>query len=171
MAPGQASAAAPMTAALLAVLLAGCSGTPLGERLAGSFSAAPAPQAPPATPAQPPAAGQPADAGQSSTQARTNAEAGDKGRAKADARADDKAAARADDKAVDNAPTKAGRALPLPTAPYRITIKLPSADPSAPAELVTEALRQAGVPFEVEMIERVNNGATPATPTPAPRPR
>ena len=38
--------------------------------------------------------------------------------------------------------------------PYRIIIKLSGANPSAPAETVTEALREAGVQFEVEKIER-----------------
>ena len=57
----------------------------------------------------------------------------------------------------------------MPPAPYRITIQLPTADPSAPAEVVTEALRKAGVPFEVEMIERVSaNGTTTPAPVPAP---
>jgi hypothetical protein len=51
-------------------------------------------------------------------------------------------------------------------APYRVTIRLPRADPSAPAEVVTEALRSAGVPFEVETIERVGV-VTPAAPAPA----
>jgi len=65
----------------------------------------------------------------------------------------------------------------MPPAPYRITIQLPAADPSAPAEAVTEALRKAGVPFEVEMIERVSANGTAANqapmprPAPAPRPR
>jgi hypothetical protein len=59
-------------------------------------------------------------------------------------------------------------------SPYRVTIKLPAADPSAPAEVVTEALRAAGVAFEVETIERIPPGPEPsATPlrTPAPAPR
>ena len=38
--------------------------------------------------------------------------------------------------------------------PYRIIIKLSGANPSAPAEKVTKALRQAGIEFEVERIER-----------------
>tara|TARA_Y100001968_G_C19280797_1_gene679087 strand:- start:110 stop:598 length:489 start_codon:yes stop_codon:yes gene_type:complete len=38
--------------------------------------------------------------------------------------------------------------------PYRIILRLSGANPSAPAETVTEALRQAGVQFEVEKIER-----------------
>lgn len=45
--------------------------------------------------------------------------------------------------------------------PYRVTIRLPQADPAAPAEGVTQALRTAGIPFEVETIERVNSGAFP----------
>tara|TARA_B100001996_G_scaffold96652_1_gene72410 strand:- start:375 stop:827 length:453 start_codon:yes stop_codon:yes gene_type:complete len=38
--------------------------------------------------------------------------------------------------------------------PYRIILKLSGANPSAPAETVTNALRKAGVDFEVEKIER-----------------
>jgi len=38
--------------------------------------------------------------------------------------------------------------------PYRIILKLSGANPSAPAETVTNALRKAGVKFEVEKIER-----------------
>ena len=40
--------------------------------------------------------------------------------------------------------------------PYRIILKLSSANPSAPAETVTKALRKAGVQFEVEKIEQFN---------------
>jgi hypothetical protein len=54
-----------------------------------------------------------------------------------------------------------------------VTIKLPGADPSAPAEAVTKALRSAGLSFEVETIERINpnggNRTTPATPAPPTR--
>ena len=42
--------------------------------------------------------------------------------------------------------------------PYRIILKLSGANPSAPAEKVTEALRKAGVQFEVEKIERFEDG-------------
>ena len=56
-------------------------------------------------------------------------------------------------------PARPQRAVPAATpAPYRVTIKLPAADPAAPAERVTEALRAAGVSFEVETIERVKPG-------------
>lgn len=43
----------------------------------------------------------------------------------------------------------------LPQGPYRITIRLPGADPASPSDAVTRALRQAGVPFAVERIERI----------------
>ena len=42
--------------------------------------------------------------------------------------------------------------------PYRIILKLSGANPSAPAETVTKALRKAGVQFEVEKIERFEEG-------------
>ena len=38
--------------------------------------------------------------------------------------------------------------------PYRIILRLSGANPSAPAESVTKALRKAGVQFEVDKIER-----------------
>ena len=38
--------------------------------------------------------------------------------------------------------------------PYRIILKLSGTNPSAPAEIVTNALIKAGVQFEVEKIER-----------------
>ena len=58
------------------------------------------------------------------------------------------------------APTKPRAAAPTPAAaPYRVTLKLPGADPSAPAEVVTRALRAAGVSFEVETIERIGSGS------------
>ena len=42
-----------------------------------------------------------------------------------------------------------------PPAPYRVTIRLAGADPAAPAEAVTRALRQSEVVFSVERIERI----------------
>jgi hypothetical protein len=56
--------------------------------------------------------------------------------------------------------------------PYRLTLRLTAADPSAPAEAVTRALRAAGLAFEVEVIERIPDSAAPAAPanTPAPAP-
>ena len=42
-----------------------------------------------------------------------------------------------------------------PQEPYRITIRLSGADPAAPAEAVTRLLRNADVSFAVERIERI----------------
>ncbi len=149
MAMARAQRSTPVAAAALALLMAGCSGTPFGDRLAGSFSGAPQT---PSTPAAKPATA-PATAPESSSAAKPTAPA-------------QPPSATA---ATSTPPSP--RAVPLTPAPYRITIKLPAADPSAPAELVTEALRQAGVPFEVEMIERVSGTpAAPSLPTPAPAP-
>ncbi|MDA0887938.1 MAG: hypothetical protein O2977_09805 [Cyanobacteria bacterium] len=129
------------------LLLAGCSGTPFGDQLAGSFSAPPAP-GPAPTPA-PSGPKPPAPA----TATKTPASKGP------------------DPKARPAAPQAPSPSKP---APYRITIQLPAADPAAPAEAVTEALRAAGLRFEVEMIERIGSPATPAaapTVSPAPAPR
>ena len=41
--------------------------------------------------------------------------------------------------------------------PYRIIIKLSAANPASPSEAVTNALIKAGVRFEVEMIERLED--------------
>jgi hypothetical protein len=154
----------------LLLLLGGCSGTPFGDQLSRSFSNPGAPAsgtaarlaANPAAPTTPgatasggaaPATGTP---GQPATRAANPIPA-------------------QDTKATPKQGAKTATATTLQPAPYRVTIKLPSADPSAPAEVVTQALRAAGVSFEVEMIERVrgNGAAAPAAPvvTPAPAPR
>ena len=135
---------------LCALALAGCSGTRFGDQLARSFSAPPAQPAQPVSPAPNPATATPASKAASSTAASPK---------------------KAETKPVEAKPPAVNPSKP---APYRITIQLPSADPAAPAEAVTEALRAAGVSFEVEMIERVGAAATPApapTVTPAPAPR
>ena len=134
----------PLVVLLLAAGVSGCSGTPFGDQLSRSFSQ---PPATPAAPAAKPAAATPAA----------------------------KPAAQAE--TPKSEPTKpvakpAPPAPPLTPAPYRVTIKLPAADPSSPAEAVTDALRQAGVAFEVETIERVPaagaDTAPPLRTTPAP---
>ena len=172
-------------AALLA--LGGCSGTSFGRRLAGSFDP------PVASPSAPPTPGAPQQAPNGSSGAGPQA-----------APTAQPAAAAKPDTAKLDTPVKPGTAAVAPTAtkapstknstagtalaakvspgkamvpvPYRVTIKLPTADPSAPAEAVTEALRAAGISFEVETIERIRNGMVPApaaapqaTPAPAPR--
>ena len=146
--------------ALACFSLAGCSGTRFGDQLAGSFSTPPAapakpgggsPAVRPASPASPAASTRPATppAESAATPASTI-------------------------RPPATAPVSPSSAAP--PAPYRVTIRLPAADPSAPAERVTQVLRAAGVPFEVETIERVSGstGSGPATTlprTPAPPPR
>ena len=143
------------------LLLASCSGTRFGDQLARSFStpqAQPAGQPPAAT--QPPAPETPAPGSTAAPSKGSKAPAGP----------------------VPAPPSLPRGIQPSKPAPYRITIQLPSADPAAPAEAVTEALRAAGVSFEVEMIERIGASAggqappaapAPAAPTvtPAPAPR
>ncbi len=150
------------------LLLGGCSGTPFGDQLSRSFSSPPGAGAPAgrATATKPdPALGP--DAAKTTDLAKT----ADLAKTSDPAKLAKVAASTA----------KAPEAKPLPApvtlapAPYRVTIKLPAADPSAPAEVVTKALRAAGVSFEVETIERVRNGsqgqgANPSV-TPAPQPR
>ena len=130
--------------------LAGCSGTRFGDQLSRSFSAPPAQPVTPNPAAPKPAAPNPV------------------------------APNPAAPIGVDPKPGAAPLARPLPKAaastkpaPYRITIQLPAADPAAPAEAVTEALRAAGVSFEVEMIERIGASTPKPAPTvtPAPAPR
>ena len=150
------------------LLLGGCSGTPFGDQLSRSFSS-------------PPAANQ---TGPKATDPNTNLLDTPTGQDPA------KSPDRANPADPSKLPNPAGlkpkapeaQTLPAPAtsarvtlapAPYRVTIKLPSADPSAPAEAVTKALRAAGVSFEVETIERVRNGsqgqsASPSV-TPAPQ--
>ncbi|MFM8544055.1 MAG: hypothetical protein ACKOAP_03555 [Vulcanococcus sp.] len=144
--------------------LAGCSGTPFGEQLSRSFSQAPA---------SPPSASRPVPAATGSGP--SSSKPGGKVASQAAAVAPGKPPAAAP-KAQATAPARqpVAPAAPLTPAPYRVTIKLPAADPSSPAEAVTDALRAAGVAFEVETIERVPAGADlPAAPlrstAPAPR--
>ena len=49
------------------------------------------------------------------------------------------------------------RRIKFTPKPYRITIKLSGANPSSPSEAVTNALIKAGVVFEVEMIESLED--------------
>lgn len=145
-----------LLAAGCALSLAGCSGTPFGDQLSRSFSGA-------ATSTQAPALGNKPDG--EKPQAKP-------GQAKpGQAKTPPSPSPQARSPVVEPKPVR----LPRPPAPadYRVTIKLPSVDPSAPAEALTKALRSAGLSFEVETIERVRPGAPGqgATVTPAPAPR
>jgi len=156
-----------LLAAGCAITLAGCSGTPFGDQLARSFSGAP-------SGAQSPGAAKSPDSAKATdTATATNGNPA--------AATDSAKPAQAKPPANQAPPARtqlpAPKPLPLPRPPapadYRVTIKLPSVDPSAPAEALTKALRSAGLSFEVETIERVRpgSGTQGATVTPAPPPR
>lgn len=120
---------------LLGAALAGCSNTPLGRQLGESFSsAAPGAAEPaPVVAAEPKPAPELVQASQATPKPAP--------------------APAAPTELKTPAPAAAKPALqPLP---YRLVLKLPAVDPSAPAEAVTQALRAAGLPFEVETIERI----------------
>ena len=156
---------------LLPLLLAGCQGTPFGDRLSASFPGGPAAdaQAPRQAPAAATGTARPGSA--TAPPSPTTPQVARPGSPSAPGPSASPAA-----RPPGPVPPSAGRpaaqpaqpATPAParaaaTAPYRITLRLPLADPAAPAEGVTQALRAAGVPFEVETIERMN----PANPTAA----
>ena len=165
-------------AIVLGPLLVGCANNPIARQLAASFDT-PAP-----TPAKPPAAGSPTGG----TSPAANGQAGASPAAGiagapalippsdnaattspspvSPANPDKKGTSTAGPGAKPDAPAKPRAATPTPApaaAPYRVTLKLPGADPSAPAEVVTRALRAAGVPFEVETIERIGAGSDAST--------
>ncbi|HGY5548239.1 MAG: hypothetical protein AB8A40_00125 [Prochlorococcus sp.] len=118
-----------MWVSLLALLLQACANTPIGQELANSFDT------PPQKPAPETAVASNSDSSDSSVSSRAPAQEATKPDAGIRER-------------LNISP-------PVKAQPYRITIKLSGADPSAPAEAVTQALRRAGVNFEVVMIERV----------------
>ncbi|MCS5692190.1 hypothetical protein NZK33_09365 [Cyanobium sp. FGCU-6] len=160
---------------LLPLVLAGCQGTPFGDRLSASFPGVPAagssqPGPAPAPPIQgAPQASRPASPAVPDTAASPAARPAGQA-APTPARSAPQPA---------RPPAASGSGRTSATAPYRITLRLPLADPAAPAEGVTQALRAAGVPFEVETIERMNatsaaadvpaTGAPAVRPAPAPR--
>ena len=113
--------------------LFGCSGTPFGENLSSSFP--PNSQQEDQQPVQVQAAAEPKSAAKPNVvSAKQN---------------------------LQLKPVESSQALEKTSnpVPYRLTIRLPKADPAAPAEVVTQALRAAGVPFEVETIERMSTTA------------
>ena len=137
--------ARPLLVGLLPLLLVGCSSTPLGQQLGASFDAPPAAEPKPAAKLEP--AIKPVPPQQPKAE---------------EPKADPEPAAEA-----TPAPEPEPNAEPEQTAeprdpqPYRVILRLPSADPSAPAEAVTKALRAAGLPFEVETIERLQPAKQP----------
>ena len=158
---------------LLPLLLAlqACSGTTFGQKLADSFDS-------PATPAaaQGPARSkvekepdtafkEPGNAEDQSVkekepEAKTKAEAKAEPESEPEAEATKPAQQQASNQdltTVQPAQKESAPVRPLPAdpRPYRITIRLAAANPAAPAESVTDALRSAGIGFEVETIEKI----------------
>lgn len=183
-------------ALLLSLPMAGCSGSRFGESLSRSFSA-PAPAAAPEPATSPAAAtanrsaaaeGNGADTSPGSSGAPPNTAAPATNPAPPAAATAPGGAGSSPNapgslrSGSSNRPATAGTAPAQRSAPYRVTLLLPQADAAAPAEVVTQALRAAGVPFEVETIERLSSGSgaaaggstSPATlpgRRPAPEPR
>ena len=121
------------------LLLQACGNTPLGQQLAESFDA-PAETAPVAAPtpiSAPKASQQPVQDGSPKVPVRSQTPGEQVPR-----------------------PRAIPKGKPMDPQPYRITLRLSAADPSAPAEAVTRSLRDAGIDFEVETIERVPPAAT-----------
>jgi hypothetical protein len=166
----------PWVALLTATALTGCSGTRFGDQLARSFSAPPAAPATQASSGTSTEASKPAQQPARPSGAATPSGTAPGGTASPAAQATKAPVAGAGAGAAAR-PVPRPPAPPSAPAPYRVTIRLPAADPSAPAEQVTEVLRAAGVPFEVETIERIGSSAGSATSpvaplrTPAPAPR
>ena len=125
------------------VLIQACAGTPLAERLERSFTTPDEPVQPPATSPRP-------------SQPVTTPISTEAPRAEPMAEPEPEPESEPSAKAETSAQVQAAPARPRqPLAPYRITIRLAGADPSAPAEAVTQALRTSAVEFMVERIERV----------------
>lgn len=126
-------------------LLQACAGTPLAEQLEQSFTTLdgePQPESSPSSSTQPDKA-VPAIQAVPTIQAAPVAEPVE-------------TSARVSGQKDADPVVKIVRPTPRqPLAPYRITIRLAGADPAAPAEAVTQALRSSAVDFMVERIERV----------------
>ena len=133
------------------VLLQGCAGTPLAERLETSFGAQDAALlTAPDTVVE--------------RQAARSVQANPTGSAIKDsvspaAELPDAETSASNPIASDRTPSNRTPSDPpssnQPQEPYRITIRLSGADPAAPAEAVTRVLRNADVSFAVERIERI----------------
>ena len=133
------------------VLLQGCAGTPLAERLETSFGAQDAALlTAPDTVVE--------------RQAARSVQANPTGSAINDSVSPAAELPDVETSASDPTPSSPTPSNPTPSdppssnqpqEPYRITIRLSGADPAAPAEAVTRVLRNADVSFAVERIERI----------------
>ena len=148
------------------LVLQACSTTPFGRQLAESFDPAPAP--PGATANAQPKQEQPKPEEPNPQEPDPQKRGSVEDTAAATAKPD--GTAKPANTAKTQEPAQPSTVKPQP---YRITIRLSGADPAAPAELVTRSLREAGIPFEVETIERISpagGAASGETPSPAATP-
>ncbi len=146
----------------LLMLLQACDGTPFGQRLSESFDSQAGDVSPAGTQADPDTSVV-ADKGKQQSKVNENDKPTASVSKDANATESDESERQSDrksDREQSPAPAVATdspkpRSTPERTLPYRIMIRLSAADPAAPAEGVTEALRRAGIGFEVETIEKV----------------
>ena len=139
------------------MLLQACDGTPFGQRLSESFDSQTGEVRPAGSQAEPTNADPDNNVSDTSENAEQRVE---QAKAKAKAKvndADDSTESEGEQRPAAAVATDRPEPKPTPerTLPYRIMIRLSAADPAAPAEGVTEALRRAGIGFEVETIEKV----------------
>ena len=144
----------------LLMLLQACDGTPFGQRLSESFDSQAGDVSPAGTQADPDTS---VVADKGKQQSKVNENENDKPTASVSKDGDATESDESDRKSEREQPPAPAvatdspkpRSTPERTLPYRIMIRLSAADPAAPAEGVTEALRRAGIGFEVETIEKV----------------
>lgn len=161
-----------LVALLPLLVLQACASTPFGQQLSDSFNpqdapsrSAPASSAPSSDvpSSEVPSTVSPGADGQLKTEdgvvASTSSET-------------DEASPETEDQSSQAAAQEIGEAPTVPerTRPYRIILRLSAADPAAPAEGVTDALRRAGIGFEVETIEKVPSSELNRSSTPEPKP-
>ncbi|CAI8350964.1 MAG: Uncharacterised protein [Synechococcus sp. MIT S9220] len=150
----------------LLMLLQACDGTPFGQRLSESFDSQAGDVSPAGTQADPDTSVV-ADKGKqqakvnendkptASVSKDANATESDESERQSDRKSDRKSDREQSPAQAVATDSPKPRSTPERTLPYRIMIRLSAADPAAPAEGVTEALRRAGIGFEVETIEKV----------------
>lgn len=161
-----------LVALLPLLVLQACASTPFGQQLSDSFDpqdapsrSAPASSAPSSDvpSSNVPSTVSPGADGQLKTEdgvvASTSSET-------------DEASPETEDQSSQAAAQEVGEAPTVPerTRPYRIILRLSAADPAAPAEGVTDALRRAGIGFEVETIEKVPSSELNRSSTTEPKP-
>ncbi len=137
------------------MLLQACDGTPFGQRLSESFDSQAGEVRPAGSQAEPTNADPDNNVSDTSEVADQRVEQ-PKAKAKVN-EDDDSTESEGEQRPAAAVATDSPEPKPTPerTLPYRIMIRLSAADPAAPAEGVTEALRRAGIGFEVETIEKV----------------